>query len=86
MAVDVFMDGSTDVAKTINVTAGEAASVYGTAVYGTGTYSSTSVVRAADDVDRYAEQIQFQIRNATASQFWAIAALILRYSYGTEEI
>ena len=83
---DVFIDGSLEVSKTINLKAGESQSVYDTAVYDTAVYTTTTVVRDAEDIDRYNEAIQFKLRNAVASQYWAVSAMALKYEFGTEEI
>lgn len=60
-------------------------SQYDTAVYDTGTYTTTQTIRGSDDLDFYQESIQWALLNKEPSQTFTITSMGVRYMSGAEE-
>ena len=83
--IDFLLDRNTVSSKSISFDMGTAASVYGTAVYGTGTYSGDGLVKHAEDIDLIAEVFQIKISHGTAGENFNITNFNQRYNILAEE-
>lgn len=84
--VTIYLDRSENAEKTWSFSLTSAsASLYGTAVYGTGTYSVSGQVKGEDDTNRYSDALQIRFANIAASETFKITNVEQRFMYGAEE-
>ena len=59
--------------------------IWGTAVWDTGVWASTQLVKGINDVDLYADAIQWEVTNVNTDEPFEMANMSLKYLIGAEE-
>jgi hypothetical protein len=59
--------------------------IWGTSLWGTGLWASTQLIKSSQDVDLYADAIQWEVKNFNNDEPFEAANMNLRYLIGAEE-
>ena len=83
---NLYIDRAGAVEKTFDFDQFESGyGIWGTSLWGTGVWASTKLVKGTNDIDLYADSIQWEIENSNSDEPFEMANMNLNYLIGAEE-
>ena len=86
VTVNIFINRAESIEKTFSFSQFLSGyGIWGTSLWGTGVWASTQLVKGTDDIDLYADAIQWEVTNSNTDEPFEMANMNLNYLIGAEE-